>query len=126
MSIFGVILVHIFPHSEKNNSEYGHFSRSVSYSHYSRNSYSMTLGKFLYWSPFFASYFQQLYRKCTPPQTCSLDFNEVGSWKVSTNRFRQRCFLKKNGWIEGYSLLDYESTTDILTGFFRKNRLQLD
>ena len=30
LSIFGVILVHIFPHSDQNNSEYGHFSRSES------------------------------------------------------------------------------------------------
>ena len=28
MSVFGVILVHIFSHSDQNNSEHGHFSRS--------------------------------------------------------------------------------------------------
>ena len=27
MSVFGVILAHVFPHSDQNNSEYGHFSR---------------------------------------------------------------------------------------------------
>ena len=31
MSIFGVILVHIFLHSDQNNSEYGDFARSPSY-----------------------------------------------------------------------------------------------
>ena len=29
VSLFGVILVHIFPHSDQNNSEYGHFLRSA-------------------------------------------------------------------------------------------------
>ena len=29
VSVFGVVLVQIFPHSDQNNSEYGHFLRSV-------------------------------------------------------------------------------------------------
>ena len=33
MSVFGVILVRIFSHSDQNNSKYGHFSRSVFLSH---------------------------------------------------------------------------------------------
>ena len=28
VSVFGIILVRIFPHSDQNNSEYGHFLRS--------------------------------------------------------------------------------------------------
>ena len=32
MSVFGVVMVRIFPHSDQNNSKYGHFSLSVGYS----------------------------------------------------------------------------------------------
>ena len=34
VSVFGVILVLIFPHSDQNNSEYGHFLRSAHLSHF--------------------------------------------------------------------------------------------
>ena len=33
MSVFGVFLYRIFPHSDQKNFEYGHFSRSNFYSH---------------------------------------------------------------------------------------------